>query len=160
MAVPLPIRNSAVHDLYGGQRVDHTGQKFDIGWCIARQVPADHKGHFGLHLGLHQARYGSFLAIEEFHVIQQHTEIRLVHTELLLHGLRCESDLGPVMRRPCCRRSFVFLSATAYAASSSVMLYVDEIGGMARRLVRAWAKAVAACSMDSLMGVDIRGPLG
>lgn len=62
------------------------------------------------------------------------------------------------MRRPCCTRSFVLYSATAYAASSQVMPYVEEICGMAQRHLHDSARAVAACVIVSIMEVEAREP--
>jgi hypothetical protein len=54
---------------------------------------ADDKGDLGLHLGLDESTHGNGVAIQIFHVVEQHSEVGLIHSQLLLHCFAGESNL-------------------------------------------------------------------
>ena len=60
----------------------------------ARQRRGDDEGHFRLDLGLVATREIDLLAIGDFHVGEQHAEIRLVDADLALHRFRRQADLA------------------------------------------------------------------
>ncbi|MNH04322.1 hypothetical protein D3C79_636140 [compost metagenome] len=51
--------------------------------------------HLSLTFGLHEAGPGDRLAVADFHAIEQCAEVRLIHTQLLLHRVRGQTDLAP-----------------------------------------------------------------
>ena len=57
---------------------------------IAMQCERD----LGLDLRLQHSAQRDFLAVVQFHVGEQHAEVRRVHAELRLYRLRCQADLA------------------------------------------------------------------
>ncbi|MCY1305477.1 hypothetical protein D9M70_552840 [compost metagenome] len=51
-----------------------------------RQVEFQYQGNFCFNLGLRTVDPGDGLAVATRHICEQQTEVRLVHTQLLLYG--------------------------------------------------------------------------